>query len=625
MGAACLMPVNKGNTVDNDILIPVRKLAQCTAVCRLPKSVVLCGTKADGVPLRQLADELKTAGVDARSGSKGAATISVTREKGVAGAEAYRLEISPGRIDIAASADAGAYYGVQTLREMIRAHGRTLPVCRIDDAPDFPRRGYYLDCSRGRVPTLERLKALVDLLAHWKINEVQLYIENVFTFKKHPLIGRGYSPFTPAELLALQDHCEKHHVRFVGSLSSFGHMEKILQIPKYQHLGELQGHQGYPGGTTLCPTDPGSIRLLGDLYSEFVPLFKAEDFNICGDEPWELGKGRGKRRADKIGVGRVYLEFLLRIHRLCRKYGKRMNAWADIVLDHPELLGELPRDVVMLNWDYDPDGRRIPRSHEITDAGLPLVVCPGTNAWNTHGCRLKMGMENIAIFAREGMRRGAEGVLNTDWGDNGHRNMLAVSLHNIAYGAAQSWHGRGVRDEGFTSRFCAQTFGVRSAAFAQAIRTLGSRVPHHSPTHRSGNFLYECFMPMVDWGWNAYQGGLDTLPFVDDADLKRHGAALGKLRWPDGRLMRSRFLAGMIEEFRIAAELDALACSRCRVMKRVVAGGKPRAADVRAVLEQTRETAADLRRVWLLGNKPSLLRRHLAGLDFVVKEYGKFL
>ncbi|MHC5018151.1 MAG: hypothetical protein ACYTFP_06185, partial [Planctomycetota bacterium] len=135
-----------------------------------------------------------------------------------------------------------------------------LPCCEVEDAPDFNRRGIYHDCSRGKVPTLQTLKQLVERLAHWKINELQLYIENVFTFARHPEIGEGYSPLTADEIVALQEHCRMHHVGLVGSLASFGHMEKILSLPAYRHLGEMPGFRGYPGGTCLCPTDPGSIK-----------------------------------------------------------------------------------------------------------------------------------------------------------------------------------------------------------------------------------------------------------------------------------------------------------------------------------------------------------------------------
>ncbi len=228
---------------------------------------------------------------------------------------------------------AGTYYAIQTLRDLTQIFDRTIPAMVIEDEPDFARRGIYHDCSRGKVPKIKTLKELVIRLAHWKINEFQLYIENVFTFKSHPEIGKGYSPFTPEEILELQEHCRNHHVRLVGSLASFGHFEKILALPQYSHLGEMPGFRGFPGGTTLCPADPGSIKLIEELYNDFMPLFDADDFNVCCDETWELGKGRSKKIADRVGVGRVYLDFILKIHRLCNRFGKRMNLWADIVLN----------------------------------------------------------------------------------------------------------------------------------------------------------------------------------------------------------------------------------------------------------------------------------------------------
>ncbi|MCD4699929.1 MAG: family 20 glycosylhydrolase, partial [Phycisphaerae bacterium] len=378
------------------------------------------GLDADRLPMKQLRDHLSDLCVRARIAlSARIAEVGIVGDPCISGDEAYRLTIRPYVIEILSSAAAGAYYAIQTLRELLTIHGKTTPAMQIDDAPNLARRGVYHDCSRGKVPKIKTLRALIERLARWKINELQLYVENTFTFAGHPDIGRGYSPFTPDDILAIQDHCKKHHIRLVGSLTSFGHMEKILMLPKYRHLAELPGHNGWPGGTTLCPSDPGSIKLLRDMYAEFLPLFEADDFNVCCDEPWELGKGRSKNRAEKIGVGRVYLDFILKIHKLCRKYGKRMNMWADIVLEHPEIIPLIPKDIVMLNWDYDLDGKRIRRTKEITDAGLSVVCCPGTHGWQSHGSGLAVSMVNVAAFARTARRNGAEGFLNTDWGDFG--------------------------------------------------------------------------------------------------------------------------------------------------------------------------------------------------------------
>ena len=615
-----------------DLPIPVRRLTPLSGAFRWPAQVTLASpTAADLVPLGQLAADLARLGIRAgiARNAFGPATLRIVRDKSVAGREAYRLAIGPKGIEIAASADAGAYYAVQTLRDLVAVHGRAVPACRIDDRPDFARRGIYHDCSRGKVPTLATLKALIEQIARWKVNELQLYVENVFTFQRHPDIGRGYSPFTPEDLLEVQEHCKRHHVAFVGSLASFGHMEKVLQLPAYQKLGELQGWAGWPGGTTFCPGDPGSIRLLAELYEEFLPLFEAEDFNVCGDEPWELGKGRSKKAAERIGVGRVYLEFLKKIHRLCEKHGKRMNAWADIVLDHAELLGEWPKDIVMLNWEYSPDGGRIPRTKEIAAAGLPLVVCPGTNAWNSHGCRLDMGMRNIRRFAAEGLKCGAEGCLNTDWGDNGHRNMLAISLHNFAYGAAQSWNHGVACNEGFTRRFtdtfCRHTFGLADGRLAKCIRTLGGVSETVGFPDSNGTPLYSVFIEplkrlrLADNWWSKH---LDS---IKPADLAARRDALLALKWPAPLSATTAVMAKTFAEFAVATDLDAVACDRGAVVKMVREGKTPPAGLLKRLVAETKTVAGELERVWLLGNRPSRLRDNLKGMRRGIGEYKRLL
>jgi hypothetical protein len=618
----------KGLTMPTtDLLIPVQRHKRQRGRFAWPARAVLASpSSADVLPLGQLARDLGGLGVQTRleRNAWGPADVRSGRNNGIAGPEAYRLTVSPAGIEIEASGDGGAYYAVQTLRELVAAHGRALPACTIDDWPDYRRRGVYLDCSRGKVPKVETLKALVERLAHWKVNELQLYVENVFTFRRHPAIGRGYSPFTPEELAAVQDHCRMRHVRFVGSLASFGHLEKVLALPEYSHLGEMPGFGGLAGGTTLCPGDPGSIRLLEEMYEEFVPLFEARDFNVCCDETWELGRGRSRRRAERVGVAAVYLDFLKKIRRLCLKHGKRMNAWADIVLDHAELLPEVPKDIVMLNWDYHPRGSRIPRTRQIAAAGLPLVVCPGTNAWNSHGCRLRMGMLNIAHFAGEGLRCGAEGLLNTDWGDNGHRNMLAVSLHNYGWGAAQAWCHRNVAQAGFTERLCRDAFGMADAALARAISILGRADETLGLPWANGGVLYNAFLGPTRKVLARDDRLTRSLRLVQPSGPARHAEALAALRWPAPASARDPFLRTALEEFALAGQLDIAACLRTAAMKQMMAGRSPSRGEWRRLIEVTLGAARQLERVWLLGNKPSRLRDNLRGMNQAVEEYRRF-
>jgi hexosaminidase len=605
------------------LMIPVRKLKTASGRLRWPAATVLCSPFAeDALPLGQLAADLRRATGSSvrisRNHLKPHALV-VRRHGGFADPEAYRVTITTDRIEILAPSAAAAYYAIQTIRELVGIQGKSLACCVIEDAPDFKRRGVYLDCSRGKVPTVATLKLLVEYLASLKLNELQLYVENVFTFASHPDIGRGFSPFTPETLLAVQDHCRLHHVRFVPSLTSFGHFEKILGLPAYHHLGELPGYRGHPGGTTLCPGDPGAIRLVADMYGDFLPLFEAHDFNACGDEPWELSQGRSKRRAARVGKGRVYLDFIKQLHQLCLKHGKRMNLWSDIVLNHPETIPEIPNDIVMLNWDYSPRGPRIPRTHEFADAGLAVVVCPGTSSCQSHGTRLRNAIDNVRVFAEEGRRNGAEGLLNTDWGDGGHRNPLGSSLHGFAHGAAHAWNGAAVDDATFTATFCRHVFGSATTGLPEAIRQVGAS------QETVGVNLYHLVGTAIDPARNLTDGipiispvavNSQRIEDARDAGIRKTLTQLGRVRAVlDKQVAGNPIGQLLVEDLALAAELDVVGCLKLQVMQRYRSGKSVSSAAYRQLDDAIGEAAAHLKRNWLQRNRPSRLADNLRMLE----------
>lgn len=577
------------------------------------------------IGFNQLIEALRRAGVPGAGTGDTDASVRV-HESPLVPAGTYRIDISRDGVRISARSEADAYYAVQTIRELIRAGDGSLPAGVIEDSPDFARRGLMYDCSRGKVPTVETVRRLVEHLAHWKVNELQLYIENVFTFRKHPLIGQGYDPFTPDDIRAIQDHCREHHVRLVPTLASFGHFERILAIPEYQHLSELPGFHDYPGGRTLCPTDPGSLKLIEELFDEFVPLFDAADFNVCCDETWELGKGRSKPEADRIGVGRLYLRHLLALHRLCRRHGKRMNAWADIVLKHPELLSEVPKDLVLLNWEYEANGRLIPRTREIADSGLPFCVCPSVCAYQTHSTRLDNAVANIRQFADTGRQLAAEGLLNTDWGDFGHRNTLGVSLCGMAYGAAHGWHGRGVDDQAFFPAFARSLFGPDAAALAGIIRTLGRTYLDAGP--KLYHVLVEAVDPVLDLyadvrkpspvtahrDWRI--GNIEKAPA---AGVERALRSLQALTIPPVA-PEDPFAATAIDELKLAREMDQLACEKALIVKRLRAGDATARPQAAALADRMERMIPRFEAAWLARNRPSLLHHNRTLLGAAVAD-----
>ncbi|MDD5064495.1 MAG: glycoside hydrolase family 20 zincin-like fold domain-containing protein [Phycisphaerae bacterium] len=603
------------------LLIPVKKAHLGKGIFRWPARPILASPRSvDVLPLEQLSRDLKEKNIKASvdRNTLGQAAVKVNRDKKIGNDEAYRLAVTPDGIEVYAKADAGAYYALQTLRDLVSIYGKVLPACVIEDKPDFRRRGIYHDCSRGKVPKLATLKDLVERLAHWKINELELYVENVFAFKQHPDIGKGYSPFTAEEILSLQECCRAHHIKLVGSLASFGHFEKILSLPKYRDLGEMPGFRGFPGGTTLCPTDPRSIKLISELYSEFVPLFEAEDFNVCCDETLELGKGRSKERATQIGAGEVYLEFLLKIHRLCEKYGKRMNAWADMVLKYPELLKKLPREMVLLNWEYESNGENIGKTGEIAKSGMRFMVCPGTSGWLTHGSRMANSMGNVRNFTAAGRRYNAEGLLNTDWGDRGHHNFLGASLHSFAHGAAHSWNSRAVDEKRFTENFCYHVFGQKTNKMAKKLTLLGNTYSMCGKPVRNKSLLYDALVEPLLHTAPPAQSCIDM---TKPAGLRR---ILDKLSdgkgWPEASGTTEVFEKTALRELKAAERMDCLACRRALAAKALRAGKDVNKSELMQLGKSIKEMSEEFEELWLLRNKTSRLKDNMKLFKQVERE-----
>src|SRR5207247_7784411 len=103
------------------------------------------------------------------------------------------------------------------------------------------------------------------------------------------------------------------------------------------------------------------------------------------------------------------------------------------------LIGELPRDVIALDWGYDADHPFEAETKALGDAGLPFYVCPGTSSWLSITGRTDNAITNLRTAAACGLTKGAIGYLNTDWGDLGHLQYLPFSYLGFAAGAAYSW------------------------------------------------------------------------------------------------------------------------------------------------------------------------------------------
>jgi hypothetical protein len=533
-----------------------------------------------------------------RAGGESGQSIVLSAGEASVPAQGYRLTVGANGITVAGADPAGLSYGVSTLVQIIRQCAGSLPAGEIVDAPDFPVRGVMLDVSRDKVPTRETLFGLVDLLASMKINHLELYTEHTFAYARHREVWAEASPLTGEDILLLDRYCRERFVDLVPNQNSFGHMARWLTLPRYAPLAECPVGFEYPWGGrhdgpfSLDPSNPGSLALLDELYAELLPHFSSQSFNVGCDETWDLGQGKNRELCERRGKGRVYLDFLAEIHRRVRSHGKTMLYWGDIIIQHPELVPELPRDAVALEWGYEHDHPFDEHGAVFEKSGVPWWACPGTSSWNSVGGRTANCLGNIREAARAGLAHGAVGFLNTDWGDNGHWQQLPVSWLGFAAGAALSWCCKTSRESDFIAELDLHVFQDGARAMGTAASRLGDTSAAAGQRMHNTNPLFAILQ--------TPRGG--RLPA--GVTKKSLAAARGLIEEACARISAARMArpdaALVCRELRGTARLLRYACDRAGAM---LDGSLDTFTESAAAREEIRSIVGEHRALWMERNR----------------------
>jgi hypothetical protein len=586
--------------------------------------------------------------------------------------EGYVLAATGRQIVVAARSSAGLFYGVQTLRQLLRpgsagatapegaapdtARGAgsddviptphsshpttggwqrsgptmTCPGVRIRDWPAMRWRGLHDDISRGPVPTLDYIKLQIRTLAEFKLNLYALYIEHTFDYQGHPLIAPAEGALTAAEVREIVDYAARYHVTVLPEQQAFGHLHHVLKNEFYNDLAER------PHGHVLAPGQERSYQLIQNLYAELVPLFPGPLFHIGSDETFELGLGQSKARAEKDGLGRVYLEHLKRVAEMMQPYKKRLLFWHDIAIKYPELLSILPKDMVAVAWDYGARASYEGALKPFRAAGMDVIVSPGVSNWNRLYPDLDNAFVNIRNFVRDGQQAGALGTLNTSWDDDGDA-FFAVTWPAVIFGAAASWQPGESSIDQFKAAYDWAFYRNNDSTFREAIDHLARA---------------QTLLGSVTWGGSTNDAYfVDPYSEVSSRRLERILPVASELRLSSERalawLLRSRHKARAHPEtldsmILAALRLDALGM-KVQFMQEVshfywdaylnqgdrsrVGSNLSEITGINARLESLRDSATRLREIyaaaWRTESRPYWLGSVLVRFDYLAALFQK--
>ena len=424
-------------------------------ILKLPENPVVLFHKDEEGKLFKIISALKTelnarAGIDCYPVPDYAGKLTVSVEflydESLEG-ECYEIEITEEKITLSYGTPVAAFRGKETLIQLFEVYGLDQPTGKYLDWPDLRRRGFMLDISRAKVPTLEKLYRLVDVMASLKMNELQLYLETyVYEYQEYPQHAHIAEGLTPFEILQLTDYAKERYVDLVPNQNSFGHLKNWLALDEFKEL-RLSDSDNC---ASINPLDPRSLDFVEGLYASLLPAFDSEYLNIGCDEVWGLDGGKVKEKAAEVGELGVYLDFLELICKKAETHGKRPQFWGDILLnetDDPRVIERVSKNMIPLVWNYNGKDDAFDRHGKVMSTlGYDFYICPGTSSWIAMFPDLANSCLNVLNGAEAAVEYGAMGMLMTEWGDFGHIQCDFAMELGLIYSGALSWSLEGCRD-----------------------------------------------------------------------------------------------------------------------------------------------------------------------------------
>src|SRR5690349_1631095 len=280
--------------------------------------------------------------------------ISITA--GDPGPEGYVLRANESVLLVAGSDDRGAFYGLQSLRQLLTKNdGGTLRIqgVSIRDWPDKPFRGIKLYLpGRQNIPFFKRF--VRDFMALHKYNTLIMEMNASMRLDRHPELNTGWIKFahdttysrrnyplgaphgieqnSTHQDIADGDILEKDEVADLARWVRQYHIELIPELPSFTHsyylLSEHKDLTEVPGEKwpdTYCPSNPKSYQLLFDVYDEYIDVLKPRMIHAGHDELF-LPVGLCPRCGNK-DIAERYGEDVKKIHDYLAGKGIRMAIW----------------------------------------------------------------------------------------------------------------------------------------------------------------------------------------------------------------------------------------------------------------------------------------------------------
>lgn len=354
--------------------------------------------------------------------------IHLTLGKDGEAKEGYELTVTKAGIQIKGNDSAGAFYGCQSLIQLIPVDGaKEVPLCSVTDQPRFGWRGMHLDVGRHMFAT-EDIKKFIDWLAFHKINTFHWHLTEDqgwrIEIKKYPKLtevgayrastppygdrrgsdGKRYGGFyTQEQIKEIVAYAKARHITVVPEIDMPGHM--AAAIAAYPNLGNTDIANYSPKVETLWGVHPyilapkeDTFQFIDDILTEVCELFPSTYIHIGGDEApkkqWKQSKFAQSviQREGLHSEHELQSYFIKRVEKILESKGRKLIGWDEI------REGGLSPNATVMCWK----GNGIKSAVASAREGHDVVMAPNSNTYFDHYQRpakeeLAKGVEFEAI------------------------------------------------------------------------------------------------------------------------------------------------------------------------------------------------------------------------------------
>ena len=206
------------------------------------------------------------------------------------------------------------------------------------------------------------IKQFMKVMADAGYNGILLYLEDRIRTASYPY-PKDEDCYTPEQMADIVQFASTLGLEVVPCVEVLSHAERFLRHPEMQKFAEIQpGMTGRFGGSRqkdFCPTHPELFDFLAKYLEEVAAIFPSQFFHAGLDECWDycLCDRCKKAAPDYAGEQQLFVDHVLKTHAILKGLGKRMLMWSDMFEFYPEALPLVPRDIIMVDWQYQSDVR----------------------------------------------------------------------------------------------------------------------------------------------------------------------------------------------------------------------------------------------------------------------------